>query len=292
MPSTKNSNKPTVPSDPTISPVSGVDLTEFRPTISQGLYTSSTLSKSGHYWEWNDEPGSERILMRHMSGSAVELQPNGNIFIKTTSSRLDDVEGNYNLVIKSDGSIHISGDLKLSVGGDFDLEVGGAFRVTAESKEEEITENSKEFVQGDKSTTVAGASGTLIKGLDTRMSLSGQYVGVKGLQQIAVEGNQTIASTGVLKMTNTGSIVITGGDNIRMGTNNISIVGATGTIGGAGVDLIGDTVHAEGGLQTKGSVKSNGDMKSPVFNETSPSISSPTNMATSSVMSEYIGGPQ
>jgi hypothetical protein len=120
-------------------------------------YNNATQTESGHFQEFDDTPGAERVRTQHRAGTFVEWQPDGtevhrivgdgyqvywkdnniivkgkcNVFIQGNSevtingdaitnvrgNQQTVVEGNYDLVVKGDCSINASGDLNLKAPG-------------------------------------------------------------------------------------------------------------------------------------------------------------------------------
>jgi hypothetical protein len=215
----------------------GVNLTPFTKDFETDKnYENAITTRAGHIIEYNDTPGSERILLRHASGRGIDIQPDGKIIISSTA-RADVIEGDYNLVVHNDGSLSF-GDLKINVTGDLDLNIGGAFNLQAESKTESITNNSLEFVQGNKTTTVSGVNATTIIGGDNTTILGNQNHSIKGEHTMTVTGSQKFISTGTLTMTNSGQIVMSA-PNMNMAATSLTLAGATGTIGGEGIYVYG-----------------------------------------------------
>jgi len=59
--------------------------------------TKTNVTASGHVLQFNDTPAGERVLLKHNTGSAVDMLPDGSVEI---SSR-----GNMSITINKDGEI-------------------------------------------------------------------------------------------------------------------------------------------------------------------------------------------
>ena len=110
-------------------------------------YNQATETESGHVFELDDTPGSERVHMAHRSGSYYEYFPTGTKVEKITKSNYsivmaDDylhVMGKVIITVESDAHIKVNGttyleagnDLSVNVAGDMDVSVGGDFNVSA-----------------------------------------------------------------------------------------------------------------------------------------------------------------
>lgn len=81
---------------------------------------------SGHIIEIDDTPAGERIMIRHRTGTGVELKPDGSLVLGTVTNRIDYTGGSANEVIEGNSRITVGGNLKLEVNGNFDIEVGGS----------------------------------------------------------------------------------------------------------------------------------------------------------------------
>ena len=80
-------------------------------------YNNVTEYESGHVKEYDDTPGRERIVERHMSGTQYEIAPNG-------SKNETIVRDNYRLVVGQD-TLEVYGDVQIIVSGHADIAVGG-----------------------------------------------------------------------------------------------------------------------------------------------------------------------
>lgn len=101
-------------------------------------------SKAGHVIEIDNTAGSERIHLKHSSGSFIEMVPDGSIVIHQNDKN-DLVDGNANtsingssnsvidqsssIVIGTDGTIKIGGSYNIEVGGSATCKVGGSLNV-------------------------------------------------------------------------------------------------------------------------------------------------------------------
>ena len=106
-------------------------------------------TESGHVFELDDTPGSERIHMMHRSGSFFEMYPSGTKVEKVTKNNYqiimgDDmihVMGRVNITVDSDvnilarGDVNIIGgnDLTARIAGDVDITAGENFKVKAQN---------------------------------------------------------------------------------------------------------------------------------------------------------------
>jgi len=96
-------------------------------------------TESGHVFELDDTPGSERIHMMHRSGSFFEMYPTGTKVEKITKNNYqiimgDDmihVMGHVNITVDSDVNILARGDINIIGGNDVSARVAGSINLTA-----------------------------------------------------------------------------------------------------------------------------------------------------------------
>jgi GH24 family phage-related lysozyme (muramidase) len=145
-------------------------------------YDNATVTESGHVFELDDTPGSERIHIAHRSGSYVEWFPTGTKVEKVTKSNYqivmaDDylhVMGKVAISIDGDCLVRCNGDMITEVGGkmtanvagDLDYSVGGAFNVQAQSinlsaENDATLIGDQVFVTGSSSVDVSGGVTTI-----------------------------------------------------------------------------------------------------------------------------------
>jgi hypothetical protein len=113
-------------------------------------YNSTKVTESGHYQEFDDTPGNERIRTQHRTGSFQEYQATGNVVHKiigngyhiTIKDQKVQIEGGCHVVIMKDAEIAVHGNMHLLVDGDFTQTVKGNYNLT---------------VQGDHKTECEGA---------------------------------------------------------------------------------------------------------------------------------------
>lgn len=88
-----------------------------------------TQTTSGHIVEIDDTPGSERIRVRHTSGTFVEVHPNGDV-VQNNGNKYQITTGNDNVHITGVCNIHVDSDINLIAGANVNATVSG--NVTAD----------------------------------------------------------------------------------------------------------------------------------------------------------------
>ena len=101
-------------------------------------------TECGHYIEFDDTEGNERIHLYHKAGTFIEIDPTGNVVIKTVGNVTNIVAGNMDTYVK--------GNYSVSAGGNIDVYAIG---------------NLTEKVDGNRKTTITGTETLAITGATT-----------------------------------------------------------------------------------------------------------------------------
>lgn len=201
-------------------------------------HSRTNVSRSGHVLQFNDTPAGERVLLKHRTGSAVDMLPDGSMAISSN--------GNLVLTVMKDQTIVIHGNVKYEVNGDFDFDVRGNFNVKALNYNLNVEGNKSETIKGSSRSTISGNQGTTVKGSTslttlgslTQTSLGNTSIISKGTLMSTSGSNMTVASGGAMKTSAEGGYDVSS-TNINIAANSTTVVGATGTFGGAGVVMYG-----------------------------------------------------
>ena len=127
-------------------------------------YNHVLATESGHYLEFDDTPGAERVHLYHRSGTFSETHPDGTHVEKITKNKYTIVMGDDDIFVMGDCSITIQGNAKVYVQKDCDLKVDGTMNQTI-GKDLNIT------VQGNITTKVSGDIKTDVSGTITQTSI-------------------------------------------------------------------------------------------------------------------------
>jgi len=213
---------------------------------------------AGHTVEYNDTPGSERIMIRHKNGDGINIGPDGSIII-SSKRRIDKANEDYFLEVKN-GNLKFEGNLTIDVTGDFNVNVGGEYNVNSTKKTEVVNGPYTRTVTGDDIKTVDGNQTNLVTGGGAHQYLEGLSTIVKGDSRYIVEGAHTQAVSKVLTMTAEQEVVLTSPE-ANIAADNLSVFGDTGTIGGENMQMYtmnlraGGTVYADVSMDTpKGNI--------------------------------------
>jgi len=181
-----------------------------------------------------------KIKIQNSSGATIIVSPNGDIIINATKA-LKFSTGS-NISFEAGGNISFSGknfSLKTAGAASFNIDGDMTTGVTG-NKTDAVGNASMETVNGTKSSTTRGTVTQIAGAGITTMALGGMNNYVKGNMNMSIDGGGTIASSGTLKMTSEGSMYVTA-PNANIAANNISVFGAAGTIGGAGIVFHGSS---------------------------------------------------
>lgn len=207
-------------------------------------HSRTNVSRSGHVLQFNDTPAGERVLLKHRTGSAVDMLPDGSMAISSN--------GNLVLTVMKDQTIVIHGSVKYEVNGDFDFDVRGNFNVKALNYNLNVEGNKSETIRGSSRSTISGNQGTTVKGSTslttlgslTQTSLGNTSIISKGTLMSTSGSNMTVASGGAMKTSAAGGYDVSS-TNINIAGNSTTVVGASGTFGGEGVHIYAKNVRAQ-----------------------------------------------
>lgn len=254
----------------------------------QSIYPHNRVIKTsaGHIIELDNTPGHERIMIKHRTGTKLEMRPNGSVkFIahkdRYTAIAGDEelvVRGNTTIVLESDASVRVEGDLELQVEGDMKALVQGNYNL-------EVEGDYTERVHGDKSSTITGTYLRDIRGNVTERNLSdfldwtvGEHVtNVGGLVELTTESTLKIVSDDKVSMECEGGFIDIGGGDVQM-----SLSGITGTF------LSAANINLSQLSQVQSLLSGNLNVSSAISGALSSAISSGLSGALSSTLGELV----
>lgn len=119
-------------------------------------YNHVKQTESGHFEEFDDTPGVERMHRYHRSGSFEEIHPDGSKVTKIVGDQYEvvlkdnnlHVKGNMNITVDGNSSILTKGDCVLEVEGNMEHVVTGDLTMNA-GGEVKITAGENVIVRGD-----------------------------------------------------------------------------------------------------------------------------------------------
>jgi hypothetical protein len=206
---------------------------------------------SGHVLEFNDTPGGERILIRHNSGSGVEMRPDGTIVVSALGNKVEVCGGDNTVIVEGDAKLVYKGNLSLDVTGDLNINCMN-YNVNARG-------DKKEDVAGSSRNTVFGNYGMKISGNKTEtvaQTVTHTYLGktsqiIKGGYLTSVQGKYEMSASDCVCTTSEKEVIIST-PNLNMAATSLSVFGATGTIGGENIIHYGKNYYGVSATMTEG----------------------------------------
>jgi hypothetical protein len=191
-------------------------------------YNNVTQTESGHFQEFDDTPGAERIRTQHKAGTFTEIQPDGTEVHKIVGDGYYITAKDGNVIINGQCNINIVGNAEITVGGDAITNVKGSV---------------KQVIEKDYSLLVKGEYRVSTGGnlnLDATGTTSGLYV---------TAGDRLVLNTdlSVLGQVLADDIhsngAVTAGTGIHAGLpGSANPVAGISTLGGVNVGIPGPTV--------------------------------------------------
>ena len=106
-------------------------------------------TESGHFVEFDDTEGNERIHIYHKLGTFLEIDKSGNVMIKTVGNVTNVVAGNMDTYVQGNYSLSVDGNLDTYAVGNLTEKVDGNRKTTITGTETlEITGNVTNTMKG------------------------------------------------------------------------------------------------------------------------------------------------
>ena len=87
------------------------------------------IGTTKHSIEMDDTPGAERIMIRHNTGSYVQMDAGGSVSYKSMKDKADVTLQNENVYVGGKSIVHIQGDSHVYVHGNKTEEINGDYRL-------------------------------------------------------------------------------------------------------------------------------------------------------------------
>tara|TARA_Y100000813_G_scaffold22830_2_gene14750 strand:- start:142 stop:1539 length:1398 start_codon:yes stop_codon:yes gene_type:complete len=221
----------------------GVDLDLSDEPASNYTQNQVKETATGHIIEYDDTYGRERIMLRHRTGSGVEMRADGSVILSSTKNSIKVVAADDKVVVEGDGEIVYNGNLKLRVQGDFDLEVGGNYSVKVGGDEDKFVKgSSEEIIIENYEKRIIGNSANLIAKTSTETILGNKNHIVKGDFDNTIEGKLLMNVKNDLLLTSQDGVIVSSPD-VNVVASSLAVMGDSGTIGGANMVYYGHTAR-------------------------------------------------
>ena len=172
-------------------------------------YSRVQQTESGHIFEMDDTPASERINIAHRSGTFVEMLPNGGQVNKVVGSKWEIIEGDDSLYIKGNGKINVKGRIDIKVEGAANLEVDGTLHQT---------------IHGDHILNVAGEMQVNVgQGYRVKASSIRQEAYLDSIDTYAKHFNRMEAGQGISLHANTANVKLYAKEDVRIEANTYGL---------------------------------------------------------------------
>ena len=223
------------------------------PYIAEYPYNKAMETESGHVFELDDTPGSERVHLAHRSGSFVEFYPSGTKVEKVVKSNYrivlnDDylyVAGKVNIVLESNAHIKVVGDcflqvennLEANVSANMNVSVGGAFNMRANTLHFDIANTStitanNQYISVDDKLIINSNTSNISTANDfTLYSKSNQYFNVANTIHYR-SGNVAIQSSGNISINSVGNGYFTSSNVLHLKGSSTRVTGSSVEING------------------------------------------------------------
>jgi hypothetical protein len=155
-------------------------------------YNNVKETESGHFQEWDDTPGAERIRTQHRTGTYTEVRADGTQVNKIVGDNYEIVATNNYVKIKGLCSVTIEGDSVVNIKGDKIERIEGNYYQEVQGNYEQLVKKKiKQTSGGDVALNVGGgplgtytirAGGTVdvLADLDVDGSIAGEAVFSRG----------------------------------------------------------------------------------------------------------------
>jgi len=191
-------------------------------------HNNVTQTESGHFQEFDDTPGAERIRTQHRAGTFVEWQPDGTEVHRIEGSGYRIVAKDDNVIIEGKCNINIVGNAEVTIQGDAITNIQGNQRTVIEKDCDVVVKGDYTLTtSGDMYFQPASASSAMFVQAGDRLVLN---------TDLTVHGKflaDDISSTGA----------VTAGTGIHAGVpGSVNPVAGISTLGGVNVGIPGPTI--------------------------------------------------
>jgi hypothetical protein len=191
-------------------------------------YNNVVQTESGHFQEFDDTPGAERIRTQHRAGTFTEWQPDG--------TEVHKIIGNGYQIYAKDNNVIIQGQCNISISGDAQITVEGNAITN-------VKKNSQKVVEGNYNLVVKGDY-TVSTGGDINLNGMGLTSGVylQAGDRLVLNTDLTVHGE-VLADSVYSDGSVTAGTGIHAGVpGSTNPVAGISTLGGVNVGIPGPTV--------------------------------------------------
>lgn len=148
-------------------------------------FNNVTQTESGHFMEFDDTPGAERVRIQHRTGTYTEIQADGTRVNKIVGDNYEIVAANNNVMISGICNLTVEGDCVVNIQGNKYERVTGDYFLEVQGNYETKVDKKTYITSGDDIRMV-------IAGLLGKLSITADSV--KMNSDLNVEGDVTVDS--------------------------------------------------------------------------------------------------
>ncbi|NDB60593.1 hypothetical protein EB001_19420, partial [bacterium] len=135
--------------------------------------------RSGNHIGMDASKGNEAVYVQHRSGTAIEMHPDGALYITAHNSKYEITFGENRMTISGAQDISVKGDASLRVFGDYNVTCHKNYNLTVLGDYNIVAKNKNTHVRGNIDTQGKNIN-TKIEGDINQFSLGSTYVGAEG----------------------------------------------------------------------------------------------------------------
>ena len=245
----KENHQLNIPGDPTIDIA---DIMESTVQTTTDYRTASIkTTASGHVLLFDDKHGARRILLKHENGTGIEMRNDGTMIMRTENNIITSVGGSGVLMVEGDLKVSCK-NLEIDATGDLDMRVEGDYNLNVQGDKREFVQGiSEEAVKKNKYVEVVGNMHTDVVKNTTSVHLGDVTNVVKGNLDNSVQGDFAMDAKGSTRISSLHTFNMSA-PNTNITSEDLTVVGAGGTIGGENMIYYGKNYFGKSATFTAG----------------------------------------
>ena len=216
-------------------------------------YTDANVKQtaSGHVLLFDDKHGSRRILLKHENGTGIEMRNDGTMIMRTENNIITSVGGSGVMMVEGDLKVSCK-NLEIDATGDLDMRVEGDYNLNVQGDKREFVQGiSEEAVKKNKYVEVVGNMHTDVVKNTTSVHLGDVTNVVKGKLDNSVQGDFAMDAEGSARFSSRHTFNMSA-PNTNIASEDLTVVGAGGTIGGENMIYYGKNYFGKSATFTAG----------------------------------------
>lgn len=222
------------------------DLLGEPPGPSQAGKNFAKSTSSGHHISFDDTRGQERVIIKHRTGSGIELRRDGTVIVSARENTVQITGGDQAVTVEGNGKLTYKGNLDLDVTGDLNINCNDFNLNTRGAYTENITEHHRSVVGENMGVTVKGNQSNTVLGVTTSTHLDNYNHIVKGDHSTTVQGDSKFTVSGTF--TQSVPTASYRSDGYTVDANTLTLIGGAGNIGGQDITFGGKGAKFSAGV--------------------------------------------